>query len=53
MRDLDNLIEAALEDEERELLRSIGEKPGFVERASEYADAATIPRLLFLLAEKL
>lgn len=26
--------------------------PGFLERAAEYADAATIPRLLFLLAEK-
>lgn len=33
MPNLDELIEAALEDEERELLRSIGEKPGFVERA--------------------
>jgi ubiquinone/menaquinone biosynthesis C-methylase UbiE len=27
--------------------------PGFLARAEEYADAATIPRLLFLLAEKL
>jgi SAM-dependent methyltransferase len=26
--------------------------PGFLERAAEYVDAATIPRLLFLLAEK-
>lgn len=26
--------------------------PGFLARAAEYADAATIPRLLFLLAEK-
>jgi SAM-dependent methyltransferase len=26
--------------------------PGFIARAEEYADAATIPRLLFLLAEK-
>jgi hypothetical protein len=26
--------------------------PGFVERAAEYAEAATIPRLLFLLAER-
>jgi SAM-dependent methyltransferase len=26
--------------------------PGFLERAAEYHDAATIPRLLFLLAEK-
>jgi SAM-dependent methyltransferase len=26
--------------------------PGFLERATEYHDAATIPRLLFLLAEK-
>jgi SAM-dependent methyltransferase len=27
--------------------------PGFIERAQEYTDAATIPRLLFLLAENL
>ena len=27
--------------------------PGFLERAAEYRDAATIPRLLFLLAEKI
>ena len=27
--------------------------PGFLERAQEYRDAATIPRLLFLRAEKL
>jgi hypothetical protein len=27
--------------------------PGFLARASEYAEAATIPRLLFLRAEKL
>jgi hypothetical protein len=33
MRDVDKLIEEALESEERELLRSIGDKPGFVERA--------------------
>jgi hypothetical protein len=26
--------------------------PGFLERADEYKDAATIPRLLFLLARK-
>jgi hypothetical protein len=26
--------------------------PGFVARAAEYADAATIPRLLFLRSEK-
>ena len=26
--------------------------PGFLDRAEEYADAATIPRLLFLLAER-
>lgn len=29
MRDLDELIDEALEGEERELLRSIGEEPGF------------------------
>lgn len=33
MRDLDKMIEETLEAEERELLRSIGEQPGFVERA--------------------
>ena len=33
MRDLDKLIDEALGAEERELLRSIGEEPGFVERA--------------------
>ena len=33
MRDVDKLIEEALDAEERELLRSIGEEPGFVERA--------------------
>jgi hypothetical protein len=27
--------------------------PGFLERAAEYTEAATIPRLLFLRAEKL
>jgi hypothetical protein len=27
--------------------------PGFLERAREYAQAASIPRLLFLRAEKL
>jgi hypothetical protein len=27
--------------------------PGFLERAQEYRDAATIPRLLFLRVEKL
>jgi hypothetical protein len=26
--------------------------PGFIARAEEYEDAATIPRLLFLLAER-
>jgi hypothetical protein len=29
MRNLDNMIEEALDAEERELLRSIGEEPGF------------------------
>lgn len=30
MRDIDNLIESALEQEERALLRRIGEEPGFI-----------------------
>ena len=33
MRDLDKMIDEALDAEERELLRSIGDEPGFVERA--------------------
>ena len=33
MRDLDEMIDEALDAEERELLRSIGDEPGFVERA--------------------
>jgi hypothetical protein len=32
MRDMDELIGEALDAEERELLRSIGDEPGFVER---------------------
>lgn len=33
MRDLDNLIDEALNAEERDLLRSIGEEPGFFSQA--------------------
>lgn len=33
MRDLDNLIGEALDAEERELLRQIGDEPGFVRQA--------------------
>lgn len=33
MRDLDELIDTALDAEERALLRAIDEQPGFVERA--------------------
>lgn len=33
MRDLDQMIDEALDAEERDLLRSIGEEPGFFERA--------------------
>ena len=32
MRNVDELIDEALDAEERELLRSIGDEPGFVER---------------------
>ncbi len=32
MRNVDDLIDEALDAEERELLRSIGDEPGFVER---------------------
>lgn len=32
MRDLDKMIDEALDTEERELLRSIGEEPGYIER---------------------
>ena len=50
MRDLDNLIEAALEAEERELLRSIGEKPGFVERALGMFGAGVKWMVAFMMA---
>ena len=33
MRDLDHMIDEALDAEERELLRSIGEEPGFFSQA--------------------
>ena len=33
MNNLDDMIDVALDAEERELLRAIGEEPGFVERA--------------------
>lgn len=33
MRDLDRLIDEALDDEEREVLRRIGEEPGFFDLA--------------------
>ncbi len=33
MRDLDRMIDEALGEEERELLRRIGEEPGLIERA--------------------
>ena len=33
MRDLDRMIDEALDEEERELLRAIGDEPGFFERA--------------------
>lgn len=33
MRNVDQMIDEALDAEERELLRSIGEEPGFIERA--------------------
>ena len=33
MQDIDRMIDDALDAEERELLRSIGDEPGFIERA--------------------
>jgi len=33
MRDVDGMIDRALDEEERELLRSIGEEPGFFSQA--------------------
>lgn len=41
MRDLDNLIDEALGQEERELLRRIGDDPGFFERALGMFGAGT------------
>jgi hypothetical protein len=33
MRDLDTMIDEAIDEEERDLLRRIGEEPGFIEQA--------------------
>lgn len=41
MRDLDSMIDEALGEEEREVLRRIGEQPGFFERALGMFGAGT------------
>jgi hypothetical protein len=46
MRDVDQMIDDALDAEERELLRSIGEEPGFIERTLGMADQ----RVLWVVA---
>jgi len=38
MRNVDEMIDEALNAEERELLRSIGEEPGFIERTLGMSD---------------
>lgn len=41
MRDLDGLIDKAIDDEEHELLRRIGEEPGFFKQAVGIFDGRT------------
>ena len=49
MRNVDDLIDAALDAEERELLRSIGDRPGFVERAMSLFGAGTRWMVTFMM----
>jgi hypothetical protein len=49
MRNVDELIDEALDAEERELLRSIGDEPGFVERAMGLFGAGTRWMVTFMM----
>jgi hypothetical protein len=49
MRNVDELIDEALDAEERELLRSIGDEPGFVERAMGLFGAGTGWMVVFMM----
>ena len=49
MRNVDELIDEALDAEERELLRSIGDEPGFVERAMGMFGAGTRWMVTFMM----
>lgn len=49
MRDVDKLIDEALAAEESELLRAIGEEPGFVERAMGMFGAGARWMILFMM----
>ena len=49
LRNVDDLIDAALDAEERELLRSIGDRPGLVERAMGLFGAGTRWMVTFMM----
>jgi hypothetical protein len=49
MRNVDDLIDEALSAEERELLRSIGDEPGFIERAMGMFGAGTHWMVWFMM----
>jgi len=49
MRNVDKLIEEALGEEEAELLRAIGEEPGFVERAMGMFGAGVRWMVVFMM----
>lgn len=49
MRDVDKMIDEALDEEERELLRAIGEEPGFIERAMGMFGAGTRWMIVFMM----
>ncbi|MCP3733193.1 hypothetical protein M9978_22575 [Sphingomonas sp. MG17] len=50
MRNVDELMDQALDAEERELLSSIGDEPGFVERAMGLFGAGTGWMVAFMMA---
>jgi len=54
MRDLDKMIDEALGEEERELLRSIGEEPGFFRQAfGIFTGAAAWVNVLLMVVQGL
>ena len=49
MKDVDQMIDEALDAEERELLRAIGDEPGFIERAMGMFGAGARWMIVFMM----